>query len=48
MHGVQRIVRGGEDWVCIEIKLGCMKLSGGPARLPEKIRNLLQNFEPAN
>jgi len=48
MQGVQRIVRGGEDLVRIEIKLGCMKLSGGPARLPEKIRNLLQNFETSN
>ena len=48
MQGVQRIVRGGEDLVRIEIKLGCMKLSGGPARLPEKIRNLLQSFETSN
>lgn len=45
MQGVQRIVRGGEDLVRIDIKLGCMKLSGGPARLPEKIRNLLRSFE---
>jgi len=48
MQGVQRIVRGGEDLVRIEIKLGCMKLSGGPGRLPEKIRNLLRSFETTN
>ena len=48
MQGMQRIVRGGEDLVRIEIKLGCMKLSGGPGRLPEKIRNLLRSFETTN
>ena len=45
MDGVQRIMRGDEELVRIAIKLGCMKLSGGPGRLPEKIRNLLRNFE---
>jgi len=48
MQGVQRITRGGEDLVRIDIKLGCMKLSGGPGRLPEKIRNLLRSFETTN
>jgi len=48
MQGEQRIVRRGEDLVRIEIKLGCMKLSGGPGRLPEKIRNLLRSFETTN
>jgi len=48
MQGVQRIVRDGEDLVRIDIKLGCMKLSGGPGRLPEKIRNLLRSFETTN
>jgi len=48
MDGEQRIVRGGEDLVRIRIKLGCMKLSGGAGRLPEKIRNLLRDFETSN
>jgi len=45
MQGEQRITRDGEDLVRIRIKLGCMKLSGGAARLPENIRNLLRTFE---
>ncbi|HEY9079001.1 tol-pal system-associated acyl-CoA thioesterase [Magnetovibrio sp.] len=48
MSGEQRIVRGGEDLVRIRIKLGCMKLSGGAGRLPEKIRNLLRTFETSD
>lgn len=45
LDGTQRIVRDGQDLVNIKIKIGCMKLSGGPARLPEKIRILLRTFE---
>lgn len=48
MDGEQRIVRGGQDLVRMRIKLGCMKLSGGAGRLPEKIRNLLRDFETSN
>ncbi|MBF0246450.1 MAG: YbgC/FadM family acyl-CoA thioesterase [Alphaproteobacteria bacterium] len=44
IEGVQRIVRAGEELVEIRIKLGCMKLAGGPGRLPQKVRNLLQSF----
>lgn len=36
MQGSQRIMRGDDVLVRIKIKIGCMKLSGGPARLPEK------------
>ncbi len=44
MEGVQRILRGSDVLVTIYIKLGCMKLTGGPGRLPQNIRNLLQTF----
>ncbi|MFC1673343.1 tol-pal system-associated acyl-CoA thioesterase [Pseudomonadota bacterium] len=44
MEGVQTILRGSEPLVRLKIKLGCMKLSGGPGRLPENVRNLLQTF----
>lgn len=48
LQGVQSILRDGEELVRISIKIGCMKLSGGPGRLPEKIRNSLRNFEISN
>ena len=48
IDGVQLITRGDEVLVRIRIKIGCMQLSGGAQRLPEKIRNLLRNFENSN
>jgi len=45
LDGTQRIMCGDNLLVSIKIKIGCMKLSGGPARLPEKIRILLRDFE---
>ena len=45
MQGTQRIMRGGDELVRIKIKIGCMKLTGGPARLPKNVRNLLRTFE---
>lgn len=44
LEGEQRIMRGDDVLVSIKIKIGCMSLSGGATRLPEKIRNLLQDF----
>jgi len=45
MQGQHRILRGGQELVRMDVKIGCMKLSGGAARLPEKTRNLLRTFE---
>ncbi|MCW8916739.1 MAG: tol-pal system-associated acyl-CoA thioesterase [Magnetovibrio sp.] len=44
LEGIQRILRGHDVLVTICIKIGCMKLTGGPGRLPQNIRNLLQTF----
>ncbi len=44
LQGEQRILRGDDDLAHIKIVLASMKLSGGPGRLPENIRNLLQPF----
>jgi acyl-CoA thioester hydrolase len=48
LEGAQAIRRDGEDLVRMAIRLGCMKLSGGPGRLPEDIRERLKTFEIAN
>lgn len=48
IDGVQWITRGDEVLVRIRIKIGCMKISGGAERLPEKTRNLLRSFENSN
>jgi len=48
IDGVQVVMRGDEVLVRIRIKIGCMKLSGGAQRLPEKTRNLLRTFENSN
>lgn len=45
LEGTQTICRGGEDLVRIQIRLGCMKLDGGPGRLPEEIRARLKTLE---
>ncbi|TCS63148.1 tol-pal system-associated acyl-CoA thioesterase [Varunaivibrio sulfuroxidans] len=44
LEGVQSIRRDGEELVRLEIRLGCMKLDGGPGRMPEAIRRKLQDF----
>lgn len=44
IEGEQRILRGDELLVTIYIQLACMKLTGGPGRLPQNVRNLLQTF----
>lgn len=48
LDGVQAIRFGGEDLVRINIRLGCMKLSGGPGRLPDDIRERLTAFVTTN
>jgi len=41
LNGVQIIRLDGNDLVRINIRLGCMKLDGGPGRLPADIRERL-------
>lgn len=48
LDGAQAIRRDGEDLVRMSIGLGCMKLSGGPGRLPDDIRKRLKAYEIAN
>jgi acyl-CoA thioester hydrolase len=45
LEGAQAIRKDGEDLVRMTIRLGCMKLSGGPGRLPDDIRERLRAFE---
>lgn len=45
LEGAQAIRKDGEDLVRMTIRLGCMKLSGGPGRLPDDIRKRLKAFE---
>ncbi len=40
----QRVRRGDADLVRMELKLACMSLDGGAARLPADIRERLQKF----
>ena len=44
LEGEQIIRRGEDDLVRIKIRLGCMKLSGGPGRFPAEIRDKLKLF----
>ena len=48
LEGAQAIRRDNEDLVRMTVRLGCMKLSGGPGRLPADIRERLQAFEIEN
>lgn len=48
LDGAQAIRRDGDDLVRMSIALGCMKLSGGPARLPDDVRKRLKAYEIAN
>ena len=48
LEGAQAIRRDGEDLVRMSIRLGCMKLSGGPGRLPSDVRARLQAYEVEN
>ena len=41
INGTQLIRLGGVDLVRMTIRLGCMKLSGGPGRLPLDVRERL-------
>lgn len=41
INGTQLIRLGGVDLVRMTIRLGCMKLSGGPGRLPNDVRERL-------
>ncbi|PHS77255.1 MAG: tol-pal system-associated acyl-CoA thioesterase [Rhodospirillaceae bacterium] len=45
IEGLQIVRRDGEDLVRIKVRLGCMKLEGGPGRLPADIRKILQDVE---
>lgn len=45
IEGLQTIRRNGEALVRIKVRLGCMKLDGGPGRLPADIRKILQDVE---
>lgn len=40
----QIIVRNGTDLVQINLKLACMSLAGGPARMPDHLRATLERF----
>lgn len=40
----QTIVRNGTDLVQINLKLACMSLSGGPARMPDHLRATLERI----
>ena len=48
LSGVQSIWRDGEELVRIVIRLGCMKLSGGPGRLPKDVLERLKALEMTN
>jgi len=41
LEALQVICRDGEDLVRIDIKLGCMSLDGGAARIPAQVRDQL-------
>jgi len=45
IQGEQIIRRNQEVLVRINVRLGCMKLDGGPGRLPADIRKILQDVE---
>ena len=40
----QMIACSGRDLVKINLKLACMSLAGGPARMPDTVRATLENF----
>ncbi|MGY8991281.1 MAG: YbgC/FadM family acyl-CoA thioesterase [Rhodospirillales bacterium] len=40
----QMIACNGTDLVKINLKLACMSLAGGPARMPDTVRATLENF----
>lgn len=48
LEGVQSIRRDGEELVRLDIALGCMKLSGGAARMPEAVRRKLRDYMDAS
>ena len=48
LEGVQTITRDGEVLVTLALRLGCMKLDGGPGRLPQSIRDVLKTIELKN
>lgn len=45
LDGAQAIRCNGEDLVRMSIRLGCMKLTGGPGRLPSDVRERLKAYE---
>ena len=48
LEAVQTVRRQDFDLVRIEIKLGCMSLDGGAARLPETLRETLSGLTKSN
>lgn len=44
LRGLQAIRRAGEDLARLDIKLACISLSGGPARLPDDLRSVLNKL----
>ena len=44
----QTITNDGTDLVRINLKLACMSLTGGPARMPDSIRATLERFCKTN
>ncbi len=44
----QMIACNGTDLVRINLKLACMSLAGGPARMPDKVRAILERFCKTN
>jgi len=45
LEGVQSIKRDGQLLLTLNIRLGCMKLAGGPGRFPNDIRDILRAVE---
>ena len=44
VNAVQEISRGAQALVRLEVRVGCMSLDGGPARLPTGVRTALEPF----
>ncbi len=44
VNAAQEISRGGLALARLEVRVGCMKLDGGPARLPSAVRAALEPY----
>lgn len=48
LHLDQKITRDGEDLVSMKVRLVCMTMAGGSARLPKNLRLLFHNHRNSN